>query len=109
MRARAMVVGIVAQRTGHRPRIAARTVGIVPTVLTAAIALTARLPTIVGIPRHEDTRLRAATAVAAEVAVITAAAEAEAPIVAAEVAEASTAVEVADIVAEAAVTTNRIP
>jgi len=101
---------IEARRTGRPPRIAARMAGIAPMGLTAAIAHTARLPTIVDIPRHVrtvlrrvDTRRRVATAAA--VAVITAAAKAEDLTVEAE---ASTVVEVADIVAEEAVTINPI-
>lgn len=94
---------IEARRTGRPPRIAARTAG---------IALTVRLPTIVDIPRHVHivlrrvaTPLHAATVVAVA---ITLAAVAEAPIVEAEVVAASTAVEVAGMVVEVAVTINPI-
>lgn len=114
MLGRATAVVIAAQRIGRRPLTAARTVGIALMVLTAAIALTTRLPTIADIPRRDrmaaplrrvDTRLHAATA--AVVVVITGAAEAAGPTVEAAVV-APTAVEVAATVVEAAVTTNRI-
>ena len=79
---------------------------------TAAIDPTARRPTIADTPRHAptvlprvDTRRRVATAV---VAAITAAAVAVASTEAAEAVVASTAVEVADTVVEAAVTTNQL-
>jgi hypothetical protein len=114
MQGRATAVVIAAQQIGRRPLTAARTAAIALMGLPAAIALTARLPTIADIPRRDHmadplrpvaTRLHAA--IAAVVVVITGAAEAAGPTVEAAVV-APTAVEVAATVVEAAVTTKRI-